>query len=326
MAIALQNALLYEQTTSYAEKLEQQVVEINDTKVKIKKSKSMLESVFDGIAEPLIFVDRDFKIKILNKSAANYYQVDLKGAIGKHCFSEGKGRLDVCEDCQVKAIITGGRQVTFERNGCMDPDRFEKVTVYPARDIETNSFGAIVRISDITEAKLLQKMVAQSEKLSALGLLVSGIAHEINSPNNFITFNVPVLRDHLEALLSLTDPHILEQVLVNLLINASHALDKQESWIKVKVSFRQPNPIDMTIAVSDNGCGMDEEVQRKVFDPFYTTKEPGIGTGLGLYVCYTLIEGLGGKIELLSECDKGSTFKIVLADVVKEEGINHAIG
>ncbi len=97
--------------------------------------------------------------------------------------------------------------MTFERKGCMEPDRFEKVTIYPARDIDTNSQGAIVRISDITEAKLLQKMVAQNEKLSALGLLVSGIAHEINNPNNFITFNIPVLKDHLQALLPITDAH-----------------------------------------------------------------------------------------------------------------------
>jgi signal transduction histidine kinase len=110
------------------------------------------------------------------------------------------------------------------------------------------------------------------------------------------------------------DPEALEQVLVNLLINAAQATDKEDSWIRLKV--KQPGTWrdHVLIEVSDNGCGMDEETQEKVFEPFFSTKTPGRGTGLGLFVSHNLIEELGGRIEVESEPSKGSTFRVILND------------
>ena len=64
------------------------------------------------------------------------------------------------------------------------------------------------------------------------------------------------------------------------------------------------------MTVSDTGIGISPEGLARIFDPFYTTKEPGKGTGLGLYVCYTIIEGLGGRIRAESAPGKGT--KIII--------------
>jgi two-component system NtrC family sensor kinase len=112
-----------------------------------------------------------------------------------------------------------------------------------------------------------------------------------------------------------SDPEALEQIVVNLLINAVQASDKPDSWIGLRVGCEKSLGGCCHIEVSDNGCGIDEEIMGKIFDPFFTTKSSSAGTGLGLYVCYTLVEALGGKLEVASTPGKGSTFRIVLPDM-----------
>ncbi len=109
-----------------------------------------------------------------------------------------------------------------------------------------------------------------------------------------------------------TDPQALEQVVINLLINAAHAADKEDSWVKIE-NRRSSDQIDeVVIDVSDNGCGMDKETMARIFDPFFTTKGPGIGTGLGLSVSHSLVDRLGGKIVVSSKPGRGSSFKVML--------------
>lgn len=106
------------------------------------------------------------------------------------------------------------------------------------------------------------------------------------------------------------DEQPLVQVLVNLLGNAGHALDDCES-----PCIRLTAGVDGDwgwIAVEDNGCGMGEEVRDQVFDPFYTTKEPGRGVGLGLAVCHGIVEDHGGEIRLQSEPGQGTRFEVRL--------------
>ncbi len=110
-----------------------------------------------------------------------------------------------------------------------------------------------------------------------------------------------------------TDPGALEQVLVNFLINAAQAADKENSW--VKLSVKQGKGIwrdHLIIEVSDNGCGVDIAAREKIFDPFFTTKASGEGTGLGLFVSNSLAEVLGACIVVESDPGKGSAFRIIL--------------
>jgi signal transduction histidine kinase len=119
--------------------------------------------------------------------------------------------------------------------------------------------------------------------------------------------NVPAVLPHIP-----TDPDILEQVIMNFLINAAQAADKEDSWIRLEVKKGDSPQNPLIIEVTDNGKGMDEETMRNVFDPFFTTKLPGEGTGLGLYISHNLVQSIGGRIEVESQPGKGSILRILL--------------
>lgn len=275
--------------------------------------------------------------------------------------------------------------------------------------------GKVLRIvgiaKDVTQEKILERQMVHREKLASLGLMISGIAHEVNNSNNFIVFNIPILRDYVIELLGiaadyaashpeyslfgmsfsefktdiiklidnldhgssringtisslrdftsrkeqhirevviaevidnaenvchnqivmsvrrfekyveqdipkiLTDGEALEQIIVNLLINALHALDKEESEIRIIAKKGRTWQERVTIEVADNGSGIEPKAINNLFDPFFTTKPFHKGMGLGLYMVKNMLEGFGGRIEVASEPGKGSTFRIVLADI-----------
>lgn len=102
----------------------------------------------------------------------------------------------------------------------------------------------------------------------------------------------------------------LQQVIINLLSNARDAVEGvAEPRIRIQTSAANGQ---LTIRVSDNGSGMDKKTQERIFEPFYTTKEAGKGTGLGLSIAMSIVQEIGGRMEVQSEKGKGTTFSIVL--------------
>ena len=106
----------------------------------------------------------------------------------------------------------------------------------------------------------------------------------------------------------------IEQVIFNLLKNAAQAIAAAKNPSPAQITLRSRDEgLMIKIEVEDNGPGMDKEVQRRVFEPFYTTKPIGEGTGLGLSVSYMIITSIHqGIMEVQSEIGKGSRFIIKL--------------
>lgn len=103
----------------------------------------------------------------------------------------------------------------------------------------------------------------------------------------------------------------LTQVFVNILINAAQAIEKQGD-IKIKTYNNNGSNF---IIISDTGCGISEDNKNNIFKPFFTTKEVGKGTGLGMSIAYDIVLKHNGKIDVESEVGTGTTFKIELPTV-----------
>jgi two-component system NtrC family sensor kinase len=110
------------------------------------------------------------------------------------------------------------------------------------------------------------------------------------------------------------DQSRLQQVFLNLITNAIDAIGENgEVRIRSEVAGN-----DILVHVTDNGPGMTEEQQRRVFDPFYTTKSAGKGTGLGLWISYSIIEKIGGTITVRSQKGEGACFTTQIPIVIPE--------
>ncbi|MBI4979405.1 MAG: PAS domain-containing protein [Spirochaetes bacterium] len=250
--------------------------------------------------------------------------------------------------------------------------------------IEHDAEGRAVRmvgtLSDITERKHAEEALLHADKLASLGILATGIAHEVNQPLMAIsmaldilsvkgggdaytadkiasmkgyvqritrivdqvrayareqndgatgTFSVNDCVDNVMNLLGsqyrvlgidlavVRDPAVplsrgdifrFEQVVINLLTNAKHAVMEQargkpRDWNrKIGIATANENG-SAVLRVRDNGIGIPDSVRRNLFSPFFTTKPPGEGTGLGLSITYSIIQSMGGEISVDSPGD-----------------------
>lgn len=121
--------------------------------------------------------------------------------------------------------------------------------------------------------------------------------------------NVTLVRSLPQDLPKLrTDAPLLRQVVLNLMTNALHAVSEGG---RIEASARADNGF-LEISIKDNGCGIAPENIEKIFNPFFTTKPPGQGTGLGLSMCHTLVTGMKGEICVDSKPGQGATFIVRL--------------
>jgi signal transduction histidine kinase len=118
-----------------------------------------------------------------------------------------------------------------------------------------------------------------------------------------------IYNENIEAGLAVRfDPNDLQQVLINLMINAVQSMP--EGGILTINAFCKRSKV--ILEVSDTGEGIDKEDISKIFDPFYTTKPPGEGTGLGLWLTYEIVHSYGGDISVTSRKKEGTTFSVIL--------------
>ena len=130
---------------------------------------------------------------------------------------------------------------------------------------------------------------------------------------NELRHRASVTEHFVDVPLVVGDPNRLEQVFVNLLLNASQALPEDsrgKGEIHLRTEMLDPN--DVAIHISDNGQGIPEDQLERVFEPFHSTRPIGRGTGLGLWVCKCILDSLGGRIELASQEGRGTTATVIL--------------
>src|SRR3989442_1296964 len=275
----------------------------------------------------------------------------------------------------------GGRAAA----GVARPDRLRRTLRLNAAPIggAGPGRGLVVLVEDVTDQQAMEAQLIQSEKLAAVGQLVSGVAHELNNPLTSIAGLAEFLleqqelgpkdRDHLQVIheqaeragrivrnlltfarkgpgerarvnlndvvqrtlllmsydLKLKDirteknlgsgmpdvvgdRHALQQVVLNLVTNAAHALAGNEAGrprtIRISTWFDER----VRLRVADTGPGIPEEVLPHLFTPFFTTKEPGHGTGLGLSITYSIVEAHGGQITVQQPAEGGAAFLVEL--------------
>jgi len=137
--------------------------------------------------------------------------------------------------------------------------------------------------------------------------LHDGIDSTLNVVNNEIKYKADVVKQYGDIPLVECLPSEINQVVMNLLVNAAHAIGDQRGVITVRTGLEGEQ---VWLEVEDTGCGISPENLAKIFDPFFTTKPVGKGTGLGLSLSYGILKKHGGHMSVRSVVGQGTTFKV----------------
>ena len=364
IGIALQNASLYA-------RLEEKIVEF-------ERLKEFNENIVESINVGIFAIDLGDRIESWNAQMEAMYALSRAEAIGQalravfplefiEALQEFRGEAGVHHLYKFPLTTRAGEQ------------RTANIAVAPLLSRDFVPVGRIVLVDDITERVTLENQLAQADKLSSIGLLAAGVAHEINTPlavissyaqmlskqlradarlgpvldkitqqsfraaeiaNGLLNFSRTsttelratdlnqVIRDTLSLLehqfktaqifvdLDLAaelppingNPGKLQQVFLNLLLNAKDAMP---GGGRLRVATLENGHVEAL--VSDSGSGIAPEHLKRIYDPFFTTKNmPGErrGTGLGLAVSYGIIQEHAGKIHVESAIGAGTTFHL----------------
>jgi len=381
------------------------------------KAKEEWERTFDTVPDLIAILDRDQRVIRVNRAMAERLGISKEDAAGKLCFEIFHNNKKADADCPCLRMLCDGREHEREIYEARLNCHFW-ITVTPLRNPDGELLGCVHVARDISEhkrekeeKKAIQAKLIQTNKMTSLGLMVSGMAHEVNNPNNSIKFSAHVLsrtwsdmlpildnysraegdfvigghqysqiREALPQLISgITDssrriegiiknlrdfvrkgqsdlsmridinrivsvsssilnnqikmhtnnfkleldervPEVkgnsqqLEQVLINLIMNALQSLPDKDRSVSVATSFDEQAG-QVIVKVSDTGCGMPPDVKNRLFEPFFSTKLDSGGTGLGLAISNVIIKDHRGVLEFESAPGKGTTAIVKLAVV-----------
>ncbi|HEX8920229.1 MAG TPA: ATP-binding protein, partial [Pyrinomonadaceae bacterium] len=374
VAVAIENSLLYQEQQERAAELE--------------LLKEFNESIVESINVGLLAVDLDGRVTRCNSALEKILGMRRHDAIGRRVeelfaedFTEtlsqvlGSSRWNLTELRHIYKLHTAtraGRSLVLN------------IALAPLQADSQGRTGALVVLEDVTSRMRLEEQLQQREKLSSIGLLAAGVAHEVNTPltgvssytqmlmgmlpetdpkhallqkvrrqadrasdivNNLLNFSrtggateftelsinqvmddtlqllEPQLRHSQIEIAREYDPDLprafgnavkLQQVFTNLILNARDAIPDGG---RITLFTASTDDETIVIEIADTGMGIAPENVAKIYDPFYTTKGVGRGTGLGLAVTYGIVQEHSGHIAVESTPGKGTTFRITLPTV-----------
>src|SRR6266550_438466 len=332
----------------------------------VRQAKDEWETAFDALTEGMALVDEEGRVRRANRALAALLGRPVEAVVGQHLCDALLGQTQALLEL-LDAARRGERPAPLVTRSA-PLDRTVRVAAARMPD-PAASRTLVVLVEDVTEQQTLEAQLIQSEKLAAVGHLVSGVAHELNNPltsiaglseflleqkelgpkdrrhlkviheqaeragrivRNLLTFarkspdeharvdlNDVVLRtlllmsydlkfQEIEAAKDLAavlpdvlgDRHALQQVVLNLLTNASHAVAGNAAGLPRRITVRTWFDGQVHLRVADTGPGIADAVATQLFTPFFTTKEPGQGTGLGLSISYSIVEAHDGHLVL----------------------------
>ncbi len=368
-SISLENANLYRSIETKALELE--------------RLKIYTENIIESINIAVLALDLNGNVTSCNRAFEELYGMGRRQIVGSRLDDLlGKELIDTI----LKSAGAAGWEIHSPGNifkqyvqNQKDQRLIVNLSIIPLLDSRDQNSGCLIVMDDITGRVQLENQMLQVEKLSSIGLLAAGIAHEVNTPitgissyaqmllketpaddarkpilekiekqtfraaeivngllnfarmngSEFSDLNLNVLireslfllehqfrLNHVEVVYEpdQTIPAVygnagkLQQVFVNLFLNARDAMPSGGT-LNVRTSM---NDTMVVVDVRDTGVGISAENIRKIYDPFFTTKSTGKGTGLGLAVTYGIIQEHGGRISVDSVPMKGTHFRLKL--------------
>jgi two-component system NtrC family sensor kinase len=372
VAVAIENALLLAEQAQRAKEL--------------ARLKEFNENIIESINVGVLVIDLSGRITNWNGALEEIYGLPRQKAIGRligEIFEPGMLRaLREMTDAANKVTRQRGEPTNiykFRARAFDGRDLILNISLAPLHSKNEELEGTLVAIEDVTERIRLEEQLQQSDKLSSIGLLAAGVAHEVNTPltgissysqmlmqqipetdsrhqllqkiyrqtsrassivNNLLNFSrvsdarfvaieinrvlddtiqlleaqlhntsIEVVRSYAESLpLAPGNAPKLQQVFMNLILNARDAMPRG-GRLEISTSCDDRS---IVISFRDSGEGIPAEHLSRIYDPFFTTKQIGKGTGLGLAVSYGIVQDHGGQITVESNAGDGTCFLITL--------------
>ena len=363
---------------------------VNDISEKMKMhrqlllSQQRLLSLFNGITDLICVINSNYDLLMGNKRYLEFTSNSAKSLPQKKCYAALFNRTSPCEACPALDTFKNGESHNVEM---FHKDHIYQISTFPMRNLEGRPDYIVEYTKDVTDQKELERQLIKAEKLASIGLLSSGIAHELRNPLNIIEAARYTIESQLETVTPEVDKNLkkirssvqrassiienllkfsrhsefnrekvdvgvllkstisllykemtgqnirplmslapiprvfcnidsLKQVFLNIILNAVQAMPNGGE-LRVRSKLSADNEW-VEIEFHDTGVGISEANMAHLFTPFFTTKSPSGGTGLGLYLSYTLLNREGGDIAAKRNEGKGTTF-VVKLPIAKEQ-------
>ncbi len=410
---------------------------------KVKKAESeansllaQLNKVFESSPDGIRVIDRDYNVLRMNGNYLKFIALDGTTSLAGKCFEFTPRERCQSPKCLLQRAIAGESKIeeTIKLKGKNGEERHFVLSVAALLDANGQVDGIVENLKDVTQWQQMQRQVLHAQKMESIGQLAAGIAHEINTPTQFVGDNISFLKGSFQDLLTLiqTYDEVIEQLregksidelwkqvedakeeadlaylqeeipqaisqsedgttrissivkamkefshpgsdeaelfnvnqniqntvtvarnewkyvsrvdmefgfslplvrgypgefnqtILNMIVNAAHAIEAKSAgkpdWkgtISIQTSQKDGYVV---VVIKDNGNGIPKEILNRIYDPFFTTKGVGKGTGQGLAIAHSsIVDKHNGTIEVASVEGEGTTFTISLPSVALEE-------